>query len=194
MAHFLRGKFRGFYKAGSSECVRDVFRFKGTGNNKITFEMTRRDVESLMHRFWRYEHATMKLTPADEAQPRLGGSVEVSGLFIDFQTLTMGRINQHGIYTDDMVTFGTFDKEAGNPAENEELLLKVTEDVGGEHSPVVDKVTFKFEGDQLSFARAVNEEKSDAEVNHAIEESPLDTMLDESWTEALFYGRGNKAM
>ena len=93
-----------------------------------------------------------------------------------------------------MVTFGTFEKGSGNPLENEELLLKVTEDAAGEHSPVVDKVTFKFENDQVSFARAVNEEKSDADVNHAIEESPLDVVLDESWTEALFYGRGNKAM
>lgn len=28
MAHFLKGKYRGYYKAGASECVRDVIRFR----------------------------------------------------------------------------------------------------------------------------------------------------------------------
>ena len=33
MAHFLKGKFRGLYAAGSSECVRDTFRFRKTAEN-----------------------------------------------------------------------------------------------------------------------------------------------------------------
>ena len=36
--------------------------------------------------------------------------------------------NQYGVYSDDFVTFGTFDKEAGNPLDDEELLLKIVSD------------------------------------------------------------------
>ena len=194
MAHFLKGKFRGFYKAGASECVRDVFRFRKVGENKLYLEVTRRDLETFLHRFWRYESATINLKPVDEAQPRLGGAVEVSGFHIDFRTLTMGSTKQYGVYSDDFVSFGTFDKETGNPLDNEELLLKITEDIRGESSPVLDRTTFKFEGNQVTFAKEVNDERVDTDVNHAVEAAPLDTLLDESWTEALFYGRGNSAM
>jgi hypothetical protein len=38
MAHFLKGKFKGFYKMGSSECVKDTFRFSNTGANKLSME------------------------------------------------------------------------------------------------------------------------------------------------------------
>ena len=65
MAHFLKGKFRGFYPLGSSECVRDTFRFKKLGENKLYLEITRRDLETLLHRFWRYESASIKLIPVD---------------------------------------------------------------------------------------------------------------------------------
>lgn len=43
MAHFLKGTFKGFYAAGSSRCVKDVFRFRKVGENKVMMEVTRRD-------------------------------------------------------------------------------------------------------------------------------------------------------
>lgn len=75
MAHFLKGKFRGLYPAGSSECVRDVFRFTKVSENKVRLQITRRDAESVLKRFWRYENASITLIPVDEEQPRLGGKV-----------------------------------------------------------------------------------------------------------------------
>ena len=38
-------------------------------------EFTRRDMESVAGRFWRYENATINLIPEDEQAPRLGGKV-----------------------------------------------------------------------------------------------------------------------
>ena len=35
MALFLRGKFNGFYSAGSSACVKDVWRFYRSSDTKI---------------------------------------------------------------------------------------------------------------------------------------------------------------
>ena len=90
MAHFLKGKYRGFYKAGTSECVRDIFRFNKVSENKVKVEITRRDLESFAGRFWRWEWSTINLMPVDETQPRLGGKVHVSGLYVDFRTLTAG--------------------------------------------------------------------------------------------------------
>lgn len=98
---------------------------------------------------------------------------------------------QYGVYNDEFVTFGTFTSEAGNPLEDEETLLRIMED---SDSQVADKTTFRFENNELHFEREVNEELTDAEVNHAIESTQLDTVQRESWTETLFYGVGNKAM
>ncbi len=33
MAFFLKGRFAGFYKAGTSECVKDTWRFYQSGPN-----------------------------------------------------------------------------------------------------------------------------------------------------------------
>ena len=38
MAHFLKGKFKAFYKAGQSECVRDTFRFRQLKDTQINLE------------------------------------------------------------------------------------------------------------------------------------------------------------
>ena len=59
MAHFLKGKFKAFYQAGNSPCVKDVFRFRKLGESKVGMEVTRRDMESFLGRFWRYENATI---------------------------------------------------------------------------------------------------------------------------------------
>ena len=76
--------------------------------------------------------------------------------------------------------------------DDEEVLLKVMDsDITGSSS-VIDKTMFKFEGNNIYFAKEVNDEACDSEINHAIEEAKLDIVIDESWTEALFYGIGNK--
>jgi hypothetical protein len=61
-------------------------------------------------------------------------------------------------------------------------------------SVVLDKTSFKFEGNGILYSKEVNEEKDDVELNHPIEETKLDMVIEESWTEALFYGIGNKAV
>ena len=98
---------------------------------------------------------------------------------------------QYGVYSDDFVTFGTFDKEAGNPLDDEEVLLKIVSEDTGENSVVLDKTMLKFENNELFFSKEVNQDKSDAEVNHAIEETKLDKVIADSWTEKFFYGVGN---
>lgn len=191
MAHFLKGKFRGFYPAGNSECVRDMFRFRKINENTIKLEVTRRDVESLAHRFWRYEKSSIKLYPVDENEPRLGGKVQAKSFVVDFRTLTVSMNTQYGVYSDNFVTYGTFAKGSESPMDNDELLLKVMDaDVSGD-SGLIDKTSFKFEGNEIYFSKEVNEETEDPELNHAIEETKLDVLVDDSWTEALFYGVGN---
>ena len=51
---------------------------------------------------------------------------------------------QYGVYSDDFITFGTFDKEAGNPLENDEVLLKIVSEDTGDNSVVHDKTMFKM--------------------------------------------------
>ena len=59
---------------------------------------------------------------------------------------------------------------------------------------MVDRHTFKFADQKVSYSRDVDGEKLDAEVEHAIETTPLSTRVDDSWSETLFYGRGNERM
>ena len=191
MAHFLKGTFKGFYAAGPSRCVKDTFRFRKVGENKVMMEVTRRDQESLVGKFWKWENSTMTLIPLDEAEPRLGGKVQVKSWGMDFRTFTPSMQTQYGIYNDEFVTYGTFTTEAGNPLDDEEVLLNVMDDAS---SVVADKTTFRFENNELHFGREINEDLTDAEVNHAIKSTQLDTVQRESWTETLFYGVGNKSM
>ena len=128
MAHFLKGKFKGFYSAGGSACVKDLFRFKQASANKVYMEVTRRDMETFLGKYWRYENATINFLPVDEEQPRLGGKVMVKSFVFDLRTMTLGFNNQYGIYSDDFITYGTFDKEAGNPLDDDEILLKIVDD------------------------------------------------------------------
>ena len=193
MAHFLRGRYRGLYQAGSSECVRDLFRFRQVAEGRISMEVTRRDLESVMGRYWRYDTATINLIPIDESNPRLGGKVHVKGYAFDFRTFTPQAINQYGVYNDQFVSFGTFNADAGNPLDNEELLLSVV-DNNNVNENVVDVTTFIFENNQLSFEREVNGDLADTEINHAVERSNLATVNTDSWTETFFYGLGNRSV
>jgi hypothetical protein len=124
----LKGKFKGFYAAGHSPCVRDMFRFRQAAEGKIVMEVTRRDLETVFGRYWMYQNATINLIPIDETKPREGGKVHVKGYGFDFRTFTPQIINQYGIYNDEFVTFGTFIKSTGNPLDNEEVLLKIVDE------------------------------------------------------------------
>ena len=158
-------------------------------------QLTRRDAETLLRRFWLYESTSITLLPVDESQPRLGGKVQAKSMVLDFRTLTLSSKTQYGVYSDDFVVFATFDKDSGNPLEDEELLLKVMEsEVSDDRSALLDKTTFRFEGNRVVYGKEVNAEREDTELNHAIEETKLDVLIDESWTESLFYGIGNKAV
>ena len=61
-------------------------------------------------------------------------------------------------------------------------------------SSILDKTTFRFDDNALSFSREVNGELCDPEVEHAITESSLVPQHTNSWTEALFYGIGNRTV
>ena len=148
-------------------------------------------MESFMGRFWRYENATINFLPVDEEQPRLGGKVHVKSFIFDLRTMTGGFTNQYGIYSDDFVTYGSFKNVDSSPLDDEEILLKIVDD---ETDMVADKTSFKFQNNELVFAKEVNEELSDVEINHPINETKLDVAYDSSWTETLFYGVGNKAV
>ena len=193
MAYFLRGRFKGFYPAGSSACVRDMFRIRKINETTLYLEQTRRDQETLLGRFWRYENSFIKLYPVDEKDPRLGGSVKVTGFFFNFQTMTFGFKNQYGVYGDNFITFGSYVKSGGNPLVDEERLLKIVEENPNNISDqLVDKTTFELEDSYLFYSREVNPENGDVEVNHPIPKSKLEHFIPDSWTEALFYGVGNK--
>ena len=88
-------------------------------------------METYAGRFWRYENAYISLFPVDESQPRLGGKVRVKALTVDWRTFTFKLRTLYGIYSDDFITFGEFDKatiQGEDPFHNEALLLKVVDE------------------------------------------------------------------
>lgn len=147
-------------------------------------------MESSWGRFWRYEQARITLIPVDETQPSLGGKVKVKAFIMDWATFTPQLKTLYGVYSDDFITFGEFSKEAGNPLDNEELLLKICDET--DYSTVPDRTTFRFENNGLYFKREVNGEVIDSEIEHKVEESKLHPLVDQSWGELFFYGVGNK--
>ena len=192
MAHFLKGKFKGFYKSGPLDCVKDVIRFRQLKESTLQMELTRRDMETYAGRFVKYEHAYFTLIPVDEAQPRLGGKVKVTAFQMDWRTFTPSLKTYYGVYSEDFLTYGEFNKDAGNPLENEEVLLKICDE--NDTNTVVDKTTFRFQDNKLTFRRDINEEVKDVEIEHPISEVELTPVLDQTWSETLFYGLGNKRM
>lgn len=111
---------------------------------------------------------------------------------MDFRTFTPQLKTFYGVYSDDFITFGEFAKSAGNPLENEEVLLKVCDEE--DRSVVPERTTFRFENNHLHFKREVNGEVVDTEIEHAIEDNKLHPIIDQSWSETLFYGLGNKKL
>jgi hypothetical protein len=55
----------------------------------------------------------------------------------------------YGIYSDDFITFGEFKKDAGNPLDDEELLIKICDE--NDKTTVADKITFRFKDNRLSY-------------------------------------------
>ena len=139
-------------------------------------ELTRRDMETYVGRYVRYEHAYLTLIPVDEEQPRLGGKVKVNALMLDWQTFTPSLKTYYGVYSEDFLTFGEFNKDAGNPLENEEVLLKICDE--DDKTTVVDKTTFRFQDNKLTFRRDINGDVKDLEIHHPISEVELTPMID----------------
>ena len=48
------------------------------------FSMTRRDMESVAKRFWKYESTTITFYPLNDQEPRLGGKVQAKVMGMDF--------------------------------------------------------------------------------------------------------------
>ena len=146
-------------------------------------------MESTAGRFWRYTDTRITLQPVDEEDPRLGGRVEASETTFDIRTLTFARKTLHGVYGEDFLTYGEFAADADTASE--ETLLKIFD---ADSDAVVDKHSFKFEGQKVIYSRDVNADAKDTELEHAISETTLDNTVEDSWSETLFYGVGNKDM
>lgn len=95
----------------------------------------------------------------------------------------------HGVYGEDFLTYGQFDQQV-DPT-NEESLLKLFDETAEE---VLDVHSFKFEEGRLSYARRVNPFALDANVEHEIGETELNELIEQTWTEKMFYGLGNETM
>ena len=147
---------------------------------------------SIFHRFLRVESARFTLHPLDPANPRQGGKVSVKSLIFDVSTFTFKIKTFYGVYGDDFIQYGEFNSGV-DPLEDEELLLKVTEDVD-KSADVLQRVTFRFSNDNLSFTHDVNSSKLDTEVDYGVTENKLSYCPKASWSERFFYGIGNQAM
>ena len=107
----------------------------------ICISVSRRDMESLFGRFWKYSDTRINLIPLDENEPRMGGRVEAKEIAFDIRTLTLSNKTYHGVYGEDFLTFGEFHNDVD--PEHEETLLKIFEE-GAEE--VLDRHHFKFVG------------------------------------------------
>ena len=95
---------------------------------------------------------------------------------MDFRTFTPSYKTLYGIYTDDFITFGEYKKDAGNPIESDETLLKICDDNDTNHS-VTNKVTFRFKNNQLTFKKEVNSDFFDTDIEHAVPENIIVPVL-----------------
>ena len=120
----------------------------------------------------------------------LGGKVKVTSIGVDVRTLTPIYKTQYGIYGDDFLSFGEF-KDGQDPLSNEELLLKLNDDASGD---VVEKRTFKWSQNRMFYEHQIDESTRDPEIHHAVAETEIRDMIDETWTETFFYGLGNKSI
>ena len=99
-------------------------------------------------------------------------------------------ITYFGVYGEDFITYAEFSKDA-NP-DDEATLLKIFEEGS---DVILDKHSWKFGDDQrITYSRELNESVKDTEIDHKIEETVLSPVVRDTWSEALFYGVGNKQM
>ena len=147
-------------------------------------------MESAFGRFWKVEDTTVTFYPVNADEPRLGGKVAASVKGFDVSTFSPYTKTYYGVYGEDFVTYGQFQGNQ-NPIDNDELLLKIFED---KDSSVVDKHSFKFNDNKITYSRQVDGTSVDTEIEHGIQESELTPLVAQSWSETLFYGVGNKAM
>ena len=97
-------------------------------------------MESLFGRFWKYSDTRVTLDPLDGNQPRLGGRVSAKQTSFDFRTFTMQIKNYHGVYGEDFLTYGEFQK--GVDPQDEATLLAIFDE---DSQTVIDRHTFKFD-------------------------------------------------
>ena len=116
--------------------------------------------------------------------------MKASVVGLDVRTFTPYTKTYHGVYGEDFVSFGQF-KSSANPIDSDSTLIQLFE---AEHADVVDKHTFKFSNNQVTYTRQVNAETLESEIEHQIEETVLTPLIDQTWSESLFYGIGNKNM
>ena len=113
----------------------------------------------------------MHLTPVDTEQPRLGGKVQATVYSFDVRTFSFGSKNYFGVYGEDFLTFARFAPSAKYAFDDEATLLKIfDENMDG---TVVDRHTFRFSHNTVTYSRQVDENILDAELEHAIEVSEL---------------------
>ena len=146
-------------------------------------------MESIFGRFWRYQDTRISLDPLDENQPRLGGRVTASQRSFDIRTFTLQSKTYHGVYGEDFLTYGEF--APGANADDEATLLQIFEEGS---DAVVDRHHFKFDGGRVNYSRTVDGQQVDADIEHAIEETALQSEVGDSWSETFFYGAGNAKM
>ena len=102
------------------------------------------------------------------------------------RTFTLQNKQYHGVYGEDFLTFGQFNSEVD--PDNEAVLLQIFEE---DSDAVVDRHMFKFENNQVNYSRNVDGDQVDADIEHAIESTPLQGTVGDSWSETFFYGAGN---
>ena len=169
-----------------------MFRFNKFAEDKISLQVTRRDMATALKRFWKLESTNFQLHPLEPTDPRQGGKVTVKSLVFDVRTFTFRMKTFYGLYGDDFIQYGEF-KDGVNPLEDDERLLKLTEDIS-ESDEILNKTTFKFENDELNFAHDVNENLVDPETEFSVEDNQLLFSSKVTWSETFFYGLGNKNM
>ena len=143
-------------------------------------------------KFWKVETNSLTLHPIDPENSRLGGKVTVKCLLFDVRTFTFKMKTYYGIYGDDFIQYGEFNSDS-SPLEDEEMLLRLTESIEGSDD-IMQKTTFRFANDSLTFSHEVNDSLVDTDLVHQVPESELLTSSQETWSEKFFYGVGNDKM
>jgi len=137
----------------------------------------------------------MTLMPVDPEHPRLGGKVIMKGLHMNFETMVPSFRTKFGIYGEDFIQYGEYNKDVcENPLDNEEMLIKIND--SSDLETVIDKTTLRFKDNKLFYQREINSDLIDADLHPEVQENMLIPLLteDTTWTEMFFYNVGNRRM